>query len=61
MDDFLHHDETKNLKQREKQRGWFADKVCVPVLTLVNPVNPVQQINEMAGGGQRGELDEGKF
>jgi len=44
VDDFLHHDETKNLKQREKQRGWFADK-----------------INEMAGGGQRGELDEDKL
>ena len=52
----------KQQKQEEAQKNWFANKVGRGNIFRQAPVFiALHQVNEMAGGGQAGELKEDKL
>ena len=54
-------DKGKQQKQKEAQKDWFASKVSGGNAFFSAAIFIAFQVNEMAGGGQAGELKEDKL
>lgn len=59
--DVIAGDKGKKQKQEEAQKNWFASKVGGCNTFTLSPSSLDCQVNEMAGGGQAGELKEDKL
>jgi hypothetical protein len=59
--DVLAGDKGKKQKQKVAQKDWFASKVGEGNHFTLSSSSLNFQVNEMAGGGQAGELNEDKL
>ena len=54
---------TPNQEKKQPERGWLGDKVGIRASHFwqsFNSADAALQLNEMAGGGKKGEADEGQ-